>query len=230
MKFNYIELIKFLLIAIVIHKSYDFVSEKNTFDLAVDANKLGSYLILGIFLFYFYKEVIYSKIIVKLQNAYINFILKKNSHNKNDHFKLPHNYRTFLRDKFGIRKEKTMSLYLLIRGEFLDKDLHFDKDKQHSSTIHFFYMSSFVFLGFALYCLFVNNADFVYFLLAFILFFVVGFHQDMMYERRELDLVKSLIYKNDEGFQNYINNYKRQNAIIEVAESEQKIKEEKDIA
>jgi len=228
MKFNYVELIKFLLIAIVIHKSYDFVSEKSTFDLAVDANKLSSYLILGIFLFHFYKEIIYSIIIIRMQNLYTNFILKRANHTNNNHFKLPHNYRTFLRDKFGISIEKTMSLYLLIRGEFLEKDLHFDKDKQHSSAIHFFYMSSFVFFYFVFHCMYIGNADSAaIFFLAFILFFVVGFHQDIMYEKRELDLIKSLIYKDDEGFQNYIDNYKKQNEFVDGNnEFEQKVKED----
>jgi hypothetical protein len=181
MNLGFSDLIRYFLSSVVIAKSWEYhVSGKIT--PSIENNELFFYLAMGIVCYNVYRSVIYENVFANFQDL-IFWIA-----NKFD--KKIFNYRHYLKDELGIKKKHVKKVFNILNRKYISK-MKSGGDFITASSIHFFYMSSIIFLAFTI--INYDTTRLAVFLKLTLLAFFIGVVSDLKYEQKELKLLKELL-------------------------------------
>ena len=181
MNLNFSDLIRYFLSSIVIAKSWEFHT-KGEITEAMENEELFFYLAVGIISYNIYRSLLYENIFANLQDVIFTVLKKVNKNWVN--------YRHFLKKELNISKKDGKKLFNIINREYISK-MKSSGDFITASSIHFFYMSSLIFLVFMFLNLF--TPKFFPFTIMALVALLIGVISDMSYEQKELSLIKELL-------------------------------------
>lgn len=194
MNFTLGDVIKYILTSVVMMKGYEFATANMylKFSTEVKTADLLFYITIGFPIYFIYKNYIYEKVLMKLQDWVIYRKIRKG-----ERFLNHHNYRTYLHKVHKVPKKETQNTYQKILYYKLGKDSHFDKNNMIAISIHFFYISGTIFIFLTLISIgnsyFLNWGTYPNFLILLFLSLVsfsLGFRADKKYEKDELSMLR----------------------------------------
>jgi len=136
-----------------------------------------SFVFLGSVIYLVYRALLYNMLILHIQD----FFRRK-----------PGNYRTYLKQHYGIGTHEAQQLWLQIKGKYF-KDCYSQPMKEIASGIHLIYLAGFIAIPFAFWNLTYSSFTLKWPFLVIALIFLLGaFFLDRSYEDIEVRFLYSL--------------------------------------